>query len=231
MAEKPEVNRSQAIRDYFKANPKAKAQEVVDALAKKGITVSVGLVNTVKSKHNQKQAAKKAAKTAAASQPGPSHGQEARSQQDPGRPRLSEGEQEGQEPRKWSMPWQSRASRSRSATSAPSRPSTRRGGGRSRRSSRMSLPKGGVGIPEIKAAFAFLKATGSVAVAKQALAAAVEIEKDRVIVGGDGAIASWQGDGDLRHTGHGAGCAHRHQPRDSRPRRANPNSTPLAAAP
>ena len=35
MAEKPEVNSSQAIRDYFKANPTAKAKEVVDALAKK----------------------------------------------------------------------------------------------------------------------------------------------------------------------------------------------------
>ena len=35
----------------------------------------------------------------------------------------------------------------------------------------------GVGVPEIKAAFAFLKDVGSVAVAKQALAAAVEIKK------------------------------------------------------
>ena len=34
MAEKPEVNKSQAIRDHFKSNPKAKTQEVVDALAK-----------------------------------------------------------------------------------------------------------------------------------------------------------------------------------------------------
>jgi len=39
MAEKPEVNKSQAIRDVFKANPKATTQEVIDALAKKGITV------------------------------------------------------------------------------------------------------------------------------------------------------------------------------------------------
>ena len=41
----------------------------------------------------------------------------------------------------------------------------------------MPLSQGGVGIPEIKAAFAFLKATGSVAIAKQALAAAIEIKK------------------------------------------------------
>ncbi len=39
------------------------------------------------------------------------------------------------------------------------------------------VAEGGVGVPEIKAAFAFLKATGSVEIAKQALAAAVEIKK------------------------------------------------------
>ena len=39
------------------------------------------------------------------------------------------------------------------------------------------VAEGGVGIPEIKSAFAFLKAVGSVAVAKQALAAALEIKK------------------------------------------------------
>ena len=60
----PELNKSQAIRDCFTANPTAKAQEVVDALAKKGITVTTGLVRIVKSKHNQRQAAKKAARTA-----------------------------------------------------------------------------------------------------------------------------------------------------------------------
>jgi hypothetical protein len=37
--------------------------------------------------------------------------------------------------------------------------------------------QGVVGIPEIKAAFAFLKAAGSVEIAKQALAAALEIKK------------------------------------------------------
>ena len=37
--------------------------------------------------------------------------------------------------------------------------------------------KSGVGIPEIKAAFALLKHCGSIASAKEALAAAVEIQK------------------------------------------------------
>src|SRR5208283_1118254 len=57
-----EVNRSQAIREHFKSNPKAKTQEVVDALAGRGIVVSATLVRTAKAKHNQRQAAKKAAK-------------------------------------------------------------------------------------------------------------------------------------------------------------------------
>ena len=50
-----EVNKSQAIRDYFKANKKAKTQEVIDTLAKKGITVTPNLVTTVKSKHNNEE--------------------------------------------------------------------------------------------------------------------------------------------------------------------------------
>jgi len=61
----PEVNKSQAIRDYYKSNPTAKAQEVVDALAKRNITVTTNLVTTVKSSHNKAQAAKKAAKSLA----------------------------------------------------------------------------------------------------------------------------------------------------------------------
>ena len=52
-----EVNKSQAIRDYFKANKKAKNQEVIDTLAKKGITNTPNFVTTVKSKHNTKNRA------------------------------------------------------------------------------------------------------------------------------------------------------------------------------
>lgn len=57
MAKTNGVNKSQAIRDYFKAHKKAKPQEVVDALGKKGITVSANLVTTVKSKHNTRRKA------------------------------------------------------------------------------------------------------------------------------------------------------------------------------
>ena len=90
-----EVNKSQTIRDYVTANPKAKTTEVVNALAKQGVTVTIGLVNTVKSTHNKRQAAKKAAKRPVAG--GHSHGQETRSQQAASHPRLSQGSQEGQE--------------------------------------------------------------------------------------------------------------------------------------
>jgi hypothetical protein len=96
----PEINKSQAIRDYYKANPKAKTSEVVDALAKRNIAVTANLVTTVKSKHNKR-----------------------------------------------------------------------------RRAVRKVVAKGGVGIPEVKAALAFIKLTGSVAAAKQALAVAQEIRE------------------------------------------------------
>ena len=54
MAKSIGPNKSQAIRDYYKANKKAKTAEVIDALAKKGITVTSNLVTTVKSKHNKR---------------------------------------------------------------------------------------------------------------------------------------------------------------------------------
>lgn len=100
MAKKNEVNKSQAVREYLKANHKAKNQEVVDALAKKGITVSANYVGNIKATHNKRQRAR-----------------------------------------------------------------------------RKVVAKGGVGIPEVKAALAFLKVTGSVAAATQALAVAQEIRE------------------------------------------------------
>ncbi len=95
---KSEVNKSQAIRDHFKTDKKAKTQEVIDALGKKGITVTANLVTTVKSKHNKR-----------------------------------------------------------------------------RRAVRKVVAKGGVGIPEVKAALAFIKLTGGITAAKKALEVAQEI--------------------------------------------------------
>lgn len=47
---KQKTNLSQEVRDYLKANRKAKAKEVVEALAKQGIQVKEGLVYAVKQK-------------------------------------------------------------------------------------------------------------------------------------------------------------------------------------
>ena len=94
------VNKSQAVREYLKANRKAKNQEVVDALAKKGITITANYVGNIKATHNKRQ-----------------------------------------------------------------------------RAARKIVATGGVGIPEVKAALAFIKVVGSVEAAKQALAVAQEIRK------------------------------------------------------
>jgi hypothetical protein len=100
MAKKNGVNKTQAVREYLKANRKAKNQEVVEALAKKGITITANYVGNIKATHNKRQ-----------------------------------------------------------------------------RAVRKVVAKGGVGIPEVKAALAFIKLTGSVAAAKQALAVAQEIRE------------------------------------------------------
>lgn len=52
--------KSQAIRDYFKASPKAKASEVVTALAEKGIKVSAPMVYALKARNAMGKRRKKA---------------------------------------------------------------------------------------------------------------------------------------------------------------------------
>jgi hypothetical protein len=100
MAKKPEVNKSKAIREYYKTHKKARNSEVVEALAKQGITITANYVGNIKATHNKR-----------------------------------------------------------------------------RRAMRTVVATGGVGIPELKAALALIKVTGSVAAAKQALAVAEEIKK------------------------------------------------------
>lgn len=48
MAKKQAVNKAQAIRDYFAANPNAKGIEVVAALKEKGIKVAPAQVSNIK---------------------------------------------------------------------------------------------------------------------------------------------------------------------------------------
>jgi hypothetical protein len=100
MAKNEKVNKTQAVKEYLKANPKAKNQAVVEALAKKGIAITANYVGNIKATHN------------------------------------------------------------------------RRG-----RAARKVVAKGGVGIPEVKAALTFLKITGGVAAAHKALAVAQEIRE------------------------------------------------------
>jgi arginine repressor len=56
---------SKAIRDFVSKNPEASAQAVVDGLKKEGVTVTPGLVYTVKASAKKKKAKKKAARKAA----------------------------------------------------------------------------------------------------------------------------------------------------------------------
>ena len=100
MAKRNDVNKSQAVREYLKANRKAKNQEVVNALAQQGITITANYVGNIKATSNKR-----------------------------------------------------------------------------RRAMRTVAAKGGIGIPEVKAALAFLKITGTVAAATQALKVAQEIRE------------------------------------------------------
>ena len=62
---KKKVTMSQAIRNYFTENPKAKAREVVAGLGEKGIKVKEGLVYAVKGGMKEKKRRKKAVAKAA----------------------------------------------------------------------------------------------------------------------------------------------------------------------
>ncbi len=161
-------NRSQAIRDHFKLNPKAKTQEVVDALASHGITVTTGLVTTVKSKHNQKKADKKAAKAVDK------------------KPEISKTQAVKdylKQHRNASRNEVVEALKAQGITITANHVGNIKAKSKRRRRAVKQVVEnvvaqgGSVGIPEIKAAFAFLKAAGSEALAKQALAAALEIKK------------------------------------------------------
>ena len=100
MAKTNKVNKTHAVKEYLKANKKARNQEVVEALAKKGIQITANYVANIKTTSNTR-----------------------------------------------------------------------------RQAVRKVVTKGGIGVPEIKAALAFLKVTGSVKAATQALAVAQEIRE------------------------------------------------------
>lgn len=97
---KRKVNKTQAVKDYLKDNPKATNPEVAEALTKAGIKITAKHVATIKTKMKTR-----------------------------------------------------------------------------RRAVKKVVAKTGVGIPEVKAALALLKVTGSLGAAQQALAAAQEIKE------------------------------------------------------
>ncbi len=163
----PEVNRSQAIRDHFKLNPKATTQEVVDALAKQGVVVSPTLVRTVKAKHNQRQAARKAAKAEAKGvdkQPEVSKSDAIRDyyRAHPKAKTSEVVEALAREGIKVSVSL---------VTTVKSKHNKRR------RAAKTLAVSTGVDMAQIKAAFGLLKACGSLSAAKAALNAAEEIKK------------------------------------------------------
>ena len=92
------------------------------------------------------------------------------SQQIPSHPRLLQGEQEGQDPGSGRCPGEKRHhGHCQPCTTIKSKHNKRR------RAVRKVVAKGGVGIPEVKAALAFIKLMGSIKAAKKALEVAQEI--------------------------------------------------------
>ena len=62
MAKKPKVNKTQAVKNYLKAHPKAVSSEIAAALTKQGIKITPNYVANIKTTINKTRTAKKAAK-------------------------------------------------------------------------------------------------------------------------------------------------------------------------
>ena len=54
---KSQVSKTQAVRDYLKTHKKAKNAEVVEALAKRGITITANYVGNIKATRNKRRRA------------------------------------------------------------------------------------------------------------------------------------------------------------------------------
>ena len=65
MAKKQKVNKTQAVRDYLKAHPKAMSGEIAAALTKQGVKITAGHVANIKTKINKDRTTKKTAKAKA----------------------------------------------------------------------------------------------------------------------------------------------------------------------
>ncbi len=61
MAKKQAVNKTRAVRDYWKAHPQAKSAAIAEALTKQGIEITPGYVANIKSKSKKRGRAVRAA--------------------------------------------------------------------------------------------------------------------------------------------------------------------------
>jgi len=167
MAKKPEVNKSQSIRDYFNANPKAKSSEVVDALAEQGITVTANLVNMVKSKHNKRHKAKKAATSQTVAETKKPEVNKTQAVRDYFKANPKAKSQEVVEA----------LAKQGITISANYVGNIKASHNKRGQVVKKVVAKGNIGLSEIKAALTFLKLMGGVKEATEALAAAQEIKE------------------------------------------------------
>ena len=174
MAEKPEVNKSEAIRNYFKKNKKAAAQEVVDALAREGVTVNAGLVYAVKAKHNQRVAARKTAKRPAEAKATVTDEAAEVNKTEAVRDYLKQHRKASSDEVVESLKAQGITVSNSLVRNVKSKSKKRR---KAVKQVVAAVAPTGIGVKEIKEALTFIKTVGSEAAAKQALAAAVEIKK------------------------------------------------------
>jgi hypothetical protein len=164
------VNKSQAIRNYVKAHPSSGNSEIVAELAKQGVQVTPNLVATVKVKINMRAAATAGVKKPAAdisNETTPASVNKSQAIRDyvKAHPRAANSEIVAELAKQ-------------GVEVTPNLVATVKAKKQKRRQVvKEVVEKRGVGIPEIKAALACLKVCGSVAAAKEALAAAEEIKK------------------------------------------------------
>ena len=69
MAKKPEINKTQAVAEYLKTHPKAKASEIANSLTKKGIAITPGHAANIKSKIKRRRKVRAAKPIAEAATP------------------------------------------------------------------------------------------------------------------------------------------------------------------
>ena len=167
MAKKPEVNKSQAIRDYYTANPKAKSSDVVNALAKDGITVTANLVNMVKSKHNKRHKAKKAATSQTVAETKKPEVNKTQAVRDYFKANPKAKSQEVVEA----------LAKQGITISANYVGNIKASHNKRGQVVKKVVAKGNIGLSEIKAAFAFINLMGGIEEATEALAAAQEIRE------------------------------------------------------